>query len=172
MTDFVDWDDSDQDDNPNPTTPKALRDAYERQKKENTELAKQMKELSTKFRTAEVKQRFAAKGLPEKAVDLFPKDVDPTDESINQWAEQYGSLFGSTSTATAETSTEVTPQDRQEDLQVIMADQFDRMNKVSQSAPSSGPKNDLATMLANPNLVDEVPYEDFLAAMRQAGAKV
>lgn len=165
MTESFDWDDNTQEDN-TPKAPKALRDAYESQKAENAALAKQVKDLADKVRESELKSKLSSKGVPEKAIGLFPKNVEPTDDEVTKWIGQYGDLFG-TPTQSTETTEIATVEPT---VTTQLESQLEQMQKVSQTAPPAGPKNDLMTMLANPNLQDEVPYEDFLAAMKAHGA--
>jgi hypothetical protein len=174
MTESFDWDDNSTQASQTPQAPKALRDAYEDMKSKNAELAKQVRELAEKDRRRDVETKLSSKGLPPKAADLFPKDLDPSDDAVSQWVDQYGGLFGAANTSTADTSSEVpkeveTPQNQDA---FIMADKFEEMQKVSQGASTPGPQADFLKMLANPNLQDEVPFDDFLAGLRSQGAKV
>lgn len=167
MTDSSDWD-IDDTQGEKPQAPKALRSAYDDMKAKNASLERQLEELAGKVRASELKEKFSAKGLPAAAVSLF--QGDPTDEAIDEWSKTYGSLFGSQASSAVQQERQEPPKQREENF--IMADQFEQMQKASQGASPVGPKDDLQAMLSNPHLQDEVPFADFLAVMRKAGAKV
>lgn len=164
MTESFDWDDTSQEDNA-PKAPKALREAYDKLKADNEALAKRVQDLADKDRSREVEGKLSARGLPAKAASLFPKNVEPTNDEVTKWIEQYGDLFGSPTgqTINEDKPVEVAPVNE-------IASGLEKMQAVSQAAPSVGPKNDLMAMLQNPNLVDEVPFEEWLAAMKANGA--
>jgi hypothetical protein len=170
MTDS-EWDIDVPEETPVPSGPKALRDAYEAQKAEAAQLKKDLAALNAKVRSQEVTQKLTSRGMPEKAIGLFPKDVDPTDEMVSKWVEEYGSLFSTG--VSQETPSEEKPADApsQETPTKVDADQFKQMQQVTSGGTSGGSKQTFEAMLANPNLENEVPFEAFLEAMRSQGAK-
>lgn len=154
--------------------PKALREAYERQKAQAEELRKQLESLNSKVRAQEVQQKLSAAGVPDLAWELFPKDVEPTDDAVSEWVEKFGRLFQAPAqkpTAQKEevttTSTESVPASPPADIEQLQ--QIQQVTSGGQPGSSAG---DLQAMLANPNLEREIPFEKFVEALRAAGAKV
>lgn len=172
MADY-EWDTEPQDNTPSqPEGPKGLREAYERQKHANKELQDQLKALSEKVRTSEVSSKLTSLGLPEKAVKLFPRDMDPTDEAVKTWVEEYGDLFGSSGTP-KNPDPEPTPAPSKPPVDTeALSSALNQMNSVAQTATPAGPVTDLQAILNNPRAVDEVPYEQFLEVLRKNGANV
>jgi len=157
--------------------PKALRDLVERQKADLKAVTDEMNALRSRVREAELGKAFTAKGLPEKAMGLFPKDVEPTDEKITEWVSQYGDLFGmskqgETSQGTqANESAVQTPPAVPNEAQ----SQFQQMSAVSTgAAPMAGNPayNDLQKAIANPNLHEEMSLDEWRALLRRAGEAV
>jgi hypothetical protein len=153
-----------------PSGPKALRDAYEAQKAEAAQLKKDLAALNAKVRSQEVTQKLTSRGMPEKAIGLFPKDVDPTDEMVSKWVEEYGSLFAPGASQEAP-STETPADPPSQETPKVDADQFKQMQQVTSGGATGSSKQDFEAMLANPRLEAEVPFETFLAAMRSQGVK-
>jgi len=166
MSDF-DWDGNDYEAEEIPQGPKALRDLYGRTRKENDELKGQLASLTARVRQQEVSQLFTSKGLPEKAVGLFPKDVDPTEENISKFVSDYGDLFG-------QSPTRVEPASPAQNVNAEAQEQFRQMTEVTQnSVPSTmTPLEELKKALENPNLINEMPFDQYKELMRRAGAKV
>lgn len=150
-----------------PTGPKALRDAYERQREEAARLSKELAGLQAKVRAQEVSSMLAAKGLPDKAAKLFPKDLEPTEDEVTKWVEEYGSLFAPPSEKTAEDIPTPTPDTPKADVEQLQA-----IQQVTSGGVGGSSNEDFAAMLANPNLEREVPFEAFLEALKRQGAKV
>jgi len=171
LTDQNDWD-LDVQEESQLSGPKALRDAYERQKQEASELKNQLKTLTEKVRAQEVGELLTSKGIPKEAFSLFPKDIEVTDESVNSWVEKYGGLFGAPAPK-QEVKEEETPASQEETPQKVDQDQLRQIQQVtSGGTPGGASKQDFETALANPNLHDEMPYEAFLEMLRGQGVKV
>lgn len=109
----------------------------------------------------------AAKGLPDKAAKLFPKDLEPTEDEVTKWVEEYGSLFAPPSEKTAEDIPTPTPDTPKADVEQLQA-----IQQVTSGGVGGSSNEDFAAMLANPNLEREVPFEAFLEALKRQGAKV
>lgn len=163
-----DWD-IDVQDEPTPQVgPKALREAYARQVAEAEELRKNLAALNAKVRNQEIQQKLSAKGVPEKAWKLFPANEEPTDEKVNEWVEEYGSLFQAPAQEQAPEKEEVTtPATPPADVE-----QLQQIQQVTSGGQAGNASQDFKAMLANPNLEKEVPFEQFLEALKAAGGKV
>lgn len=159
-----------------PQGPRALREAYKRQHDENAALKKELDDLTAWKREQQVSKAFAGSGIPEKAAALFPKNLQPTDENIKQFVADYGDLFNMPKTEEPKEPSVSTPvaDPSAQNVSAETRHQFEQMSSVTQSGnpATSSPYSDLETALKNPNLVDEMPYADFLELLRKAGAKV
>lgn len=164
MSDF-DWEDE-YDEGETLQGPKALRQLYEKQKREKADLEKQLEGLTARVRQQELSGQFASRGIPEKAVGLFPKDLDPTEENIKKFVADYGDLFNVSKPAETQVqASEPTAQNVNAETQR----QFTQMSAVTETAqPStSTARQNFESMLNNPNLYDEVSHADFMKAMRE-----
>lgn len=74
-----------------PKTPKALRDAYDKQKAQNAALEQQIKDLNSKVRTREIADELSAKGINAKVARFIPADA-----VLDDWLKENGDLFGVT----------------------------------------------------------------------------
>lgn len=124
---------------------KKLRKAKRNDEKRIKELTEQLETLSKAQRERTVKEVLEKKGVNPKAVRLILKDIDDvSEESVNNWLEDNGDLFGITSTQDAPQASEmdraalrqqdvitqgaITP-DRAEDLNLRM-DQADSLEDL------------------------------------------
>lgn len=168
MSDF-DWDDDpNEGEEQTPQGPKVLRDLYNKQKDELNSLNEKFKSLQQVVREQELSKAFAVSGLPEKAVGLFPKDLEPTDENIQKFTADYGGLFNVSPKPEGEgTASEPTAQNVNAETQK----QFQQMSQVTQTgAPAtSNAMQDLERALNNPNIYDEMSHADFRKLLREAG---
>lgn len=122
---------------------KKLRKAKRNDEKRIKELTEQLEGLTKAQRERTVKEVLEKKGVNPKAVRLILKDIDDvSEESVNNWLEDNGDLFGLTSTQEAPQASEmdraalrqqdvitqgaITP-DRAEDLNLRM-DQADNLD--------------------------------------------
>jgi hypothetical protein len=122
---------------------KKLRKAKRNDEKRIKELTEQLEGLTKSQRERTVKEVLEKKGVNPKAVRLILKDIDDvSEESVNNWLEDNGDLFGLTSTKEAPQASEIdraalrqqdvitqgalTP-DRAEDLNLRM-DQADNLD--------------------------------------------
>jgi hypothetical protein len=81
---------------------KKLRKAKRNDEKRIKELTEQLETLSKSQRERTVKEVLEKKGVNPKAVRLILKDIDDvSEESVNNWLEDNGDLFGLTSTQDA-----------------------------------------------------------------------
>lgn len=159
-----------EDDQNQATGPKGLREYAAKAKEENQKLKTQLDALNAKVRQQEVTGLLTSHGVPEKAMNLFPKDIDPTVENVSKWVADYGDLFGKPTPGIPQT--EATPE-----VPVVSPEQksaFEQISNVTSGAmpTSSNPVDRLKVALANPNLFEEMPHEEFKELLKAAGAKV
>jgi hypothetical protein len=103
------WDDEDDDLDTETEAPmdgsdllKKLRKAKRADEKRIKELTEQLEGLSKAQRERTVKEVLEKKGVNPKAVRLILKDIDDvSEESVNNWLEDNGDLFGLTPTEDA-----------------------------------------------------------------------
>jgi hypothetical protein len=74
-------------------TPKALRDAYDKQKAQNAALEKTIAELNGRGRVGGIADELSAKGLNPKVAKFIPADA-----VLDDWLKENGELFGVTVT--------------------------------------------------------------------------
>lgn len=156
------WDD----DSDNTSGPKALREAYEDQKRKNKELADQLSTLADEVRISKLERKFTAKGVPEKAAKLFPKDKSP--DEVDTWLEEFGDVLGLKGSEPPNNPSEPSQVSTPPSPVNPIAGPLEQMNSVvTNSQPAPSMKN-LESALANPNLSED----EFLSLMREAGARV
>jgi len=86
---------------------KKLRKAKRNDEKRIKELTEQLEGLTKVQRERTVKEVLEKKGVNPKAVRLILKDIDDvSEESVNNWLEDNGDLFGLTSTEEAPQASE------------------------------------------------------------------
>lgn len=75
---------------------KTLRSKAKADAKRIAELEKQLQELSSANRSRSVIDVLSSKGLSNaaKVAKLIPADVDPSEEGIGKWLDEYGDVFG------------------------------------------------------------------------------
>ena len=91
--DYEDDDDFTTDDTSNDLV-KQLRKASKQKDKELQELRSQFESLSKGQRERAIKDALAARGVNGKIAAFIPQDIDPTEESVSKWLEDYADVFG------------------------------------------------------------------------------
>lgn len=86
--------------------PKALREAYAKQKERNDALEAKFNELQKDLRNQKVATVFNELGVPG-AASLYQGDADP--EQIKQWTQSMQSVFGGTGAPAPTTSVDTPP---------------------------------------------------------------
>jgi hypothetical protein len=87
---------------------KKLRKAKRNDEKRIKELTEQLEGLTKSQRERTVKEVLEKKGVNPKAVRLILKDIDDvSEESVNNWLEDNGDLFGLTPTQEAPQASEM-----------------------------------------------------------------
>jgi len=80
---------------------KQLRKANKQKEKELAELRSQFENLSKAQRERAVKDVLEARGVNKKIASFIPSDIDPTEESLSKWLDEYGDVFGLQTTETS-----------------------------------------------------------------------
>ena len=73
---------------------KQLRKAAKQKDKELQELRAQFEGLNKAQRERTIKDALAARGVNQKIASFIPQDIDPTEESVSKWLEDYADVFG------------------------------------------------------------------------------
>ena len=142
--DYEDEDDITQDDSPNDLV-KQLRKASKQKDKELAELRSQFETLSKGQRERAIKDALAARGVNSKIASFIPQDIDPTEESVSKWLEDYADVFG------IETSQTQTPNVNPAD-----AAAYKRMTNSADSGASPEHNGDIMQKLMNANSREEL----------------
>ena len=87
-------DDTTQDQSQNNDLVKQLRKANKQKEKELAELKSQFDNLSKAQRERAIKDVLEARGVNKKIASFIPSDIDPTEESLSKWLNEYGDVFG------------------------------------------------------------------------------
>ena len=82
---------------------KQLRKAAKQKDRELAELKAQFEGLNKAQRERAIKDTLAARGVNSKIASFIPQDIDPTEESVSKWLEDYGDVFGINSERTQAT---------------------------------------------------------------------
>ena len=142
--DYEDDDDITQDDSPNDLV-KQLRKASKAKDKELAELRSQFESLTKGQRERAIKDALAARGVNSKIASFIPQDIDPTEESVSKWLEDYADVFG------IETSQTQTPNVNPAD-----AAAYKRMTNSADSGASPEHNGDIMQKLMNANSKEEL----------------
>jgi hypothetical protein len=142
--DYEDDDDFTTDDSSNDLV-KQLRKASKQKDKELNELRSQFESLSKGQRDRSIKDALASRGINPKIASFIPQDIDPTEESVSKWLEDYADVFG------IETSQTQTPNVNPAD-----AAAYKRMTNSADSGTSPEHNGDIMQKLMNANSKEEL----------------
>jgi hypothetical protein len=142
--DYEDDDDFTQEDSSNDLV-KQLRKASKQKDKELQELRSQFETLSKGQRERAIKDALAARGVNSKIASFIPQDIDPTEESVSKWLEDYADVFG------IEVSQNQTPNVNPND-----AAAYKRMTNSADSGVSPEHNGDIMQKLMNANSKEEL----------------
>ena len=91
----IDYEDDDDDfDSSNNDLVKQLRKANKQKDKEMAELKASFENLNKAQRERAIKDTLASRGVNSKIANFIPQDIDPTEESVSKWLEDYADVFG------------------------------------------------------------------------------
>jgi hypothetical protein len=142
--DYEDDDDFGMDDSSNDLV-KQLRKASKAKDKELNELKAQFESLNKAQRERAIKDALAARGVNSKIASFIPQDIDPTEESVSKWLEDYADVFG------IEVSQNQTPNVNPAD-----AAAYKRMTNSADSGTSPEHNGDIMQKLMNANTKEEL----------------
>ena len=143
--DYEDDDDFDMNDSSNDLV-KQLRKASKQKDKELNELKAQFESLNKSQRERAIKDALASRGVNSKIASFIPQDIDPTEESVSKWLEDYADVFG------IETSqTQATP-----NINPADAAAYKRMTNSADSGASPEHNGDIMQKLMNANSKEEL----------------
>jgi hypothetical protein len=143
--DYEDDDDFDTNDSSNDLV-KQLRKASKQKDKELNELRSQFESLSKGQRERAIKDALAARGVNGKIAAFIPQDIDPTEESVSKWLEDYADVFG-IETSQTQATPNVNPND---------AAAYKRMTNSADSGVSPEHNGDIMQRLMNANSKEEL----------------
>ena len=125
---------------------KQLRKASKQKDKELNELRAQFESLSKGQRERAIKDALAARGVNSKIASFIPQDIDPTEESVSKWLEDYADVFG-IETSQTQAQPNVNPND---------AAAYKRMTNSADSGVSPEHNGDIMQKLMNANSKEEL----------------
>jgi hypothetical protein len=143
--DYEDDDDFTFDDSSNDLV-KQLRKASKQKDKELNELKAQFESLNKAQRERAIKDALASRGVNSKIASFIPQDIDPTEESVSKWLEDYADVFGIEVSQTQATPN-VNPND---------AAAYKRMTNSADSGVSPEHNGDIMQRLMNANSKEEL----------------
>jgi hypothetical protein len=143
--DYEDEDDITQDDSSNDLV-KQLRRASKAKDKELQELKAQFESLNKAQRDRAIKDALASRGVNSKIASFIPQDIDPTEESVSKWLEDYADVFG-IETSQTQATPNVNPND---------AAAYKRMTNSADSGVSPEHNGDIMQRLMNANSKEEL----------------
>jgi hypothetical protein len=143
--DYEDDDDFDTNDSSNDLV-KQLRKASKQKDKELNELKAQFESLNKSQRERAIKDALASRGVNSKIASFIPQDIDPTEESVSKWLEDYADVFG-IETSQTQATPNVNPND---------AAAYKRMTNSADSGVSPEHNGDIMQKLMNANSKEEL----------------
>ena len=143
--DYEDDDDFTTDDSSNDLV-KQLRKASKTKDKELAELRSQFDSLNKSQRERAIKDALASRGVNSKIASFIPQDIDPTEESVSKWLEDYADVFG-IETSQTQATPNVNPAD---------AAAYKRMTNSADSGTSPEHNGDIMQRLMNANSKEEL----------------
>ena len=73
---------------------KQLRKQLKAKERELSEKESALTNLSKAQRERAIKDALASRGVNGKIASFIPQDIDPTEESVSKWLEDYADVFG------------------------------------------------------------------------------
>ena len=122
-----------------------MRKANKQKEKELADLKTQFESISKSNRERAIKDALASRGVNGKIAAFIPQDIDPTEESVSKWLEDYADVFG------IETSQTQTPNVNPAD-----AAAYKRMTNSADSGASPEHNGDIMQKLMNANSKEEL----------------
>jgi hypothetical protein len=124
---------------------KQLRKANKQKEKELADLKSQFESLNKQQRERTIKDVLEARGVNKKISAFIPQDLDPTEESLSKWLDDYGDVFG---LETTESNQPVVDQATQ--------DAYQKMNRVTGQGITPDSGDDIYRKLMSANSKEEL----------------
>jgi hypothetical protein len=141
--DDIDFEDSYS--NSNNDLVKQLRKAAKQKDKELQELRAQFEGVSKAQRERTIKDVLEARGVNKKISAFIPQDIDPTEESLSKWLDDYGDVFGIES-----------QESNQNTVDPAQAAAYKKMNNAVESGLTSDSGDDVLRKLMSANSKEEL----------------
>ena len=125
---------------------KQLRKQLKAKEKELSEKESALTNLSKAQRERAIKDTLASRGVNSKIAAFIPQDIDPTEESVSKWLEDYSDVFGIESNQTQATPN-VNPAD---------AAAYKRMTNTVETGVSPEHNDNIMQKLMNANTREEL----------------
>ena len=125
---------------------KQLRKATKAKDKELAELKAQYESLAKSNRERAIKDALASRGVNTKIASFIPQDIDPTEESVSKWLEDYSDLFG-----IQQAETQATP-----NVDPAQAKAYQRMTNAVESGNTPELQADIMRRLMSANSKEEL----------------
>ena len=125
---------------------KQLRKQLKAKEKELSEKDSALNNLSKTQRERAIKDALASRGVNGKIAAFIPQDIDPTEESVSKWLEDYADVFGIETNQTQATPN-VNPAD---------AAAYKRMTNTVESGVSPEHNDNIMQKLMNANTREEL----------------
>jgi len=125
---------------------KQLRKQLKAKEKELSEKESALSNLSKTQRERAIKDALASRGVNSKIAAFIPQDIDPTEESVSKWLEDYADVFGYESNQTQATPN-VNPAD---------AAAYKRMTNTVETGVSPEHNDNIMQKLMNANSREEL----------------
>ena len=125
---------------------KQLRKQLKAKEKELSEKESALTNLSKAQRERAIKDTLASRGVNGKIAAFIPQDIDPTEESVSKWLEDYSDVFGIETNQTQATPN-VNPAD---------AAAYKRMTNTVESGVSPEHNDNIMQKLMNANSREEL----------------
>jgi hypothetical protein len=124
---------------------KQLRKANKQKEKELSDLKSQFESLNKQQRERAIKDVLEARGVNKKISAFIPQDIDPTEESLSKWLDDYGDVFG---LETTESNQPVVDQATQ--------DAYQKMNRITGQGITPDSGDDIYRKLMSANSKEEL----------------
>ena len=141
-----DYEDDDFDTDSGNDLVKQLRKATKQKDKELAELKAQYESLSKAQRERAIKDALASRGVNSKIASFIPQDIDPTEESVSKWLEDYSDVFG-----VQQAETQATP-----NVDPAQAKAYQRMTNAVETGNTPEFQADIMRRLMNANSKEEL----------------
>jgi hypothetical protein len=125
---------------------KQLRKAAKQKDRELQELRSQFENLNKSQRERAIKDALASRGVNQKIASFIPQDIDPSEESVSKWLEDYADVFG-----IEFESSQPTP-----NVDPAQAEQYKRISNASSSGTTMQHGQDIMSRLMNANSKEEL----------------